>query len=63
VSEIKGEVKRPVGIHARFSLAEAKEIVALGERDDRSACGVVHWIVRAYLRGELVQKNKRGGGK
>jgi hypothetical protein len=59
---IKGEQARPVCLHPRFTRAEAKALVVLGDREDRSAAGVIHWVVRAFLRGELAPK-KRGGGR
>lgn len=55
---VKG--RRPVRVKVNFSHAEARALDREGERTDRSMVGVVHWIVRQWLRGELTEKARRG---
>jgi hypothetical protein len=58
----KGEQARRVSVDTLFTRAEAKQLARLCETEDRSMSGVVHWVVRRFLRGELVAR-KRGGGR
>ncbi len=47
--------KRTLSVDSRFTPAEAAQLKKLCEREDRTAGNAVHWIVRRYLAGELVE--------